>query len=67
MVKTAGLYLAPVKRYSKNGHPYLILKRILVQDYLEHFKDHLHMAIDGQSWFFIGIAHQESCPTYGTV
>jgi hypothetical protein len=30
MVKTAGLYLVPVKGYSKNGHPYLILKRVLV-------------------------------------
>ncbi len=29
MVKTAGLYLVPVKGYSKNGHPYLILKRVL--------------------------------------
>jgi len=29
MVKTAGLYLVPVKVYSKNGHPYLILKRVL--------------------------------------
>jgi hypothetical protein len=32
MVKTAGLYLVPVKGYSKNGHPYLILKRVLVKE-----------------------------------
>jgi len=30
MVKTTGLYLVPVKSYSKNGHAYLILKRVLV-------------------------------------
>jgi hypothetical protein len=34
MVKTAGLYLVPVKGYSKNGHPYLILKRVLVLNQL---------------------------------
>ena len=32
MVKTAGLHLIPIISYSKNGHPFFISERVLVNN-----------------------------------